>query len=74
MPIEHKDRKRFKVVEQFRTLRKAKGYTQKDISEMTGISLYAISSIESGRRNPSLLMCEKLAQAVGGEISIVGFK
>ncbi len=41
--------------------RKEKGLTQKQLSELTGISQADISRIENGTRNPSLEMIKRLA-------------
>ena len=42
-------------------VRKEKGLTQKQLSELTGISQADISRIENGTRNPSLEMIKRLA-------------
>lgn len=47
--------------------RQAKGLTQAELSEETGITAAYISVIERGRANPSLDMLIKLAEAVGEE-------
>lgn len=45
--------------------RKEKGLTQKQLSELTGISQADISRIENGTRNPSLEMIKRLATGMG---------
>lgn len=47
--------------------RQAKGMTQAELSEETGITAAYISVIERGRANPSLDMIIKLSDAVGAE-------
>jgi len=51
-------------------LRVEKGMTQKDLSELTGISVPNISRIESGKQNLSYQMMYKLVNALGGKILI----
>jgi DNA-binding XRE family transcriptional regulator len=47
--------------------RQAKGLTQAELAEVTGITAAYISVIERGRANPSLDMLVKLAEAIGEE-------
>ena len=51
-------------------LRVEKGMTQKDLSELTGISVPNISRIEAGKQNLSYQMMYKLVNALGGKILI----
>jgi len=51
-------------------LRVEKGMTQKDLSELTGISVPNISRIESGKQNLSYQTMHKLVNALGGKILI----
>lgn len=51
-------------------LRVEKGMTQKDLSELTGISVPNISRIESGKQNLSYQMMYKLVSALGGKIAL----
>jgi transcriptional regulator with XRE-family HTH domain len=51
-------------------LRVEKGMTQKDLSELTGISVPNISRIEAGKQNLSYQMMHKLVNALGGKILI----
>jgi len=44
--------------------------TQKDLSELTGISVPNISRIEAGKQNLSYQMMYKLVNALGGKILI----
>lgn len=39
--------------ENLRNLRKSKGLTQRELAEVTGLSVHAINSYESGRREPN---------------------
>jgi len=51
-------------------LRVEKGMTQKDLSELTGISVPNISRIEAGKQNLSYQTMHKLVNALGGKILI----
>ena len=50
--------------------RKEKGLTQKQLSELTGISQADISRIENGTRNPSLGMIKRLAAGMGMQLKL----
>ena len=50
--------------------RKEKGLTQKQLSELTGISQADISRIENGSRNPSLGMIKRLAAGMGMRLKL----
>lgn len=49
----------------FARLRREKGLTQEDVSERSGFSQQYISSLERGRRNPTVITLYELAQALG---------
>lgn len=51
-------------------VRKEKGLTQKQLSELTGISQSDISRIENGTRNPSLEMIKRLAIGMGMRLKL----
>ncbi len=46
-------------------LRKKKGMSQLDLSIETGISKSYISDLENGRRNPSVLLLQRIASSLG---------
>ena len=50
--------------------RKEKGLTQKQLSELTGISQADISRIENGTRNPSVNLLKRLAEGMGMTLKI----
>ena len=50
--------------------RKDQGLTQKQLSELTGISQADISRIENGTRNPSLEMIKRLATGMGMRLKL----
>jgi transcriptional regulator with XRE-family HTH domain len=47
-----------------RRLRKERGWTQDDLAAETKVEQAAISLIENGRANPTLLMLEAIARAL----------
>ncbi|AFL83521.1 putative transcriptional regulator [Belliella baltica DSM 15883] len=48
-----------------KTLRKEKGLSQEELAEKSGLNRPYISGIEQGKRNVSLEVMEKLAEALG---------
>lgn len=52
-----------------RYLRKAKGWSQEDLSLEANINKNYICDLELGRRNPSLEVLEKIADAFGITLS-----
>lgn len=51
-------------------IRKSKGMTQKDLSELSGLSTSTISNIESGENSYSLRSLIRVVEALGYEINI----
>lgn len=45
-------------------------WTQKDLADKVGVSVPAISMIESGDRNPSLELAVKIGQALGAKVPL----
>ncbi|MAZ56250.1 transcriptional regulator [bacterium] len=62
-----------KAVKQFasnmKQVREAKKMSQGDIFRVTGIERAYISNLEAGKQNPTLETIEKIAQALGVEVS-----
>ncbi|MGN0378131.1 MAG: helix-turn-helix domain-containing protein [Butyrivibrio sp.] len=58
------------VIEQLVAKRKAKNYTQSDISVITGIQRPNISRFESGAYNPTLDMLVRLADSMDLRVKI----
>ena len=46
-------------------LRREKGLTQEDVAARSGFSQQYLSSLERGRRNPTIITLFELAQALG---------
>lgn len=49
----------------FARLRRAKGLTQEEVEARSGFSQQYISSLERGRRNPTIISLFELAQTLG---------
>ena len=50
--------------------RVSRNLTQKELSELTGITQADISRIENGTRNPSLAMLKRIAAGLGMQIRL----
>ena len=55
----------FSVIEAILKARKERGLTQKQLSDITGITQADISRLESGTANPSLRTLKRLAAGMG---------
>lgn len=53
-----------------RDLRDAKGLTQKQLADRTGLSAIFIRKLEAGERLPSLPVLEQIAAALGARVSL----
>ena len=60
----------FQLVNTILTARKERSLTQKELSELTGITQADISKIENGSANPSLATLKRLAKGLGKELRI----
>ena len=49
----------------FARLRREKGLTQEDLAVRSGLSQQYLSSLERGRRNPTVITLYEIAQALG---------
>lgn len=49
----------------FARLRREKGLTQEQVESRSGLSQQYLSSLENGRRNPTVITLYELAQALG---------
>ena len=49
----------------FARIRREMGLTQEEVAERSGFSQQYISSLENGRRNPTVITLYELAQALG---------
>jgi len=57
------------IVEMFKRIRIERKLSHDLLAKRAGISRAAISHIESGKRSPTLLVCLKIAHALGVELS-----
>lgn len=48
-----------------RRIRKDRGWSQEDLAEASGLDRTYISGIERGKRNPTVLVLEKIAAGLG---------
>ena len=60
----------FQIIREIIAARKDKNITQKELSDLTGITQGDISKIENGNANPSLKILKKLAAAFGKKLVI----
>ncbi len=58
---------RLQVGLNFKKLRVARGLTQEEAAELTGVSQQYLSGLERGRRNPTVLTLHELSRPLGGE-------
>ena len=52
-------------------IRKERGIRQEDFAKLMGVSRQTISSLETGRYNPSIFLAHKIAQFLGMTIEEV---
>jgi transcriptional regulator with XRE-family HTH domain len=52
-----------------KTLRKAIGLTQQELADKVGVSRVYIQTLEANRRLPSMKLLERLAEALGVDVS-----
>ena len=60
----------FAIIQAIIDARKKTGFTQKELSERTGIAQGDISRLENGNANPSLHTLQRLASAMGMKVKI----
>jgi len=63
----------FALIEAIIEKRLQKGFTQKELAQKIGTKQSAISRLESGKANPSLLFLQKIAKALHSHL-VVSFK
>lgn len=59
----------FNIGKKLKTLRNKKGYTLKELSDLSGLSVSFISDVENGRRNPSIENLQKLCVSLSVKIN-----
>lgn len=60
----------FAIIQALIDARKASGFTQKELSERSGIAQSDISKLENGNANPSIRTLQRLAAAMGRTLKI----
>lgn len=68
---EEKSFNRLRIGQSIATIRKEKGLTQEQLSQMTGLDRANIGKIENGRYNVSIDILGKICEALGCRIDIV---
>ena len=61
---------KYALIESIIIARKEKNLTQKELSQLTGITQADLSKIENGNANPSLSTLLKLAKGLGKKLQI----
>jgi transcriptional regulator with XRE-family HTH domain len=62
---------KYKVGQQIREARKAKGLTQKELGALMGLSESVVNKYEAGKQNLSLETVQKVALALGMDLSVM---
>jgi predicted transcriptional regulator len=60
----------FALIETIIEKRLQKGFTQKELAQKIGTKQSAISRLESGKANPSLLFLQKIAKALHSNLEV----
>lgn len=60
----------FAIIQAIIDARKDAGFTQKELSERTGIAQADISKLENGNANPSLKTLKRLAKGLGMKLKV----
>ena len=59
------------IIKQLISLRKERGYSQRELAERSGIDASQIAKIERGYNSPSAATLTKIAEALGADIKVV---
>jgi len=60
---------RERVALNLQRLRRAKGLTQEELAHLADVHQTYLSDLERGRRNPSIVVLDRIAQALDADIS-----
>jgi transcriptional regulator with XRE-family HTH domain len=69
--LTHADEFSRAVVAELKSVREAQGLSQGDVARATGLSRSAVTMIENGQRNPTLIVCQAVAAALGVALSTI---
>jgi DNA-binding XRE family transcriptional regulator len=59
-----------RIAFEIRALRERKGLSQRQLAELVGTTQSAIARLEAGRNSPSLPTLDRIASALGAEVTI----
>jgi ribosome-binding protein aMBF1 (putative translation factor) len=59
-----------RLAREIRALRQARGLSQRDLAELVGTTQSAIARLEGGHVSPSLTTLDRVADALGVELSL----
>lgn len=59
------------IIKQLISLRKERGYSQRELAERSGIDASQLAKIERGYNSPSIATLTKLAEALESEIKLI---
>lgn len=59
------------IIKQLISLRKERGYSQRELAERSGIDASQLAKIERGYNSPSVATLTKIAEALGADIKVV---
>ena len=62
--ISHMDMRKL-VGDNCARIRTARGYTQEQLAELSGLTQHYLSDLERGKRNPTVVTVYEIAQALG---------
>ena len=62
---------RTRIGQRLQEARKAKGMTQQDVADKSGVTRTTVSKIEAGRFNAGVDIVDKLARAIDASLDIV---
>ena len=74
LKLAHSERFSAAIVAELKRVRLSKGVSQKTLAEAAGLSRAAVTHIEAGIRNPTLIVCHALARALGVRFSSLSRK
>jgi DNA-binding XRE family transcriptional regulator len=59
-----------RIAMELRALRERKGYSQRQLAELVGTTQSAIARLEAGHISPSLPTLDRIAAALGAEVTV----
>lgn len=59
------------IIKELASLRKERGYSQRELAERSGVNASQIAKLEKGYNSPSVATLTKLAEVLGAEIRLI---